>query len=130
MGDGPMPFFVIQRRQDDQPGEHWAYIDRCPHGSDLGAIHLGPAAADRRTPEDSHWDKITWQFTDLGNGRCRISPSILAYGVHDGKECHFGPGEFEFMWLEEGEYRNVEPFATRYEERTGRKVARSEVLHG
>src|SRR5580692_10072004 len=109
VGHGPMDF------------GRWAYIDSCPHGVDLGAIHLGPAVIDARTPEEAAalmgWEKLTWQWEDLGNGRCRISPSILAKGVHNGEDCHFGPGEFDFMWLEEGELRNTEPFLSRYNAR-------------
>ena len=123
-GLGVVPFFVVDRHAAED-GAHWGYIDRCPHGMDLGALRLGPALTDARTPEERAawrgWEKITWAFQDLGNGRCRISPSILAQGVHGGAECHFGPGEFEFMWLEEGEWRNVEPFASRYRARTGRE---------
>ncbi len=115
---GPMPFFVVDRKPDSN-GSRWAYIDRCPHGEDLGAIHLGFHI----TP-GVKWSELTWQWEDLGNGSCRISPSILAKGVHGGQDCHFGPGTFEFMWLEVEEYRNTEPFASRYEQRTGRKVVR------
>jgi len=121
-----MPFFIVQRRSGYEGDTgHWAYIDRCPHGMDLGAIHLGASSQDLRSAEEKAallgWNKLTWAWQDLGNGRCRISPSILAEGVHSGQDCHFGPGEFEFMWLEEGEYRNVEPFASRYVARTGRE---------
>ena len=105
--------FVVCREVSARGGR-WAYIDSCPHGEDLGAIHLGPVAADRRTPDYPHWDAITWEWTDQGNGRCRIRPSILAKGVHGGADCHFGPGEFPFIWLEPGELRNTEPFLTRY----------------
>lgn len=116
---GPQPFFIVDRGglHPDDTG-HWAYIDRCPHGQDLGAIHLGPELVN---PGTGKWAEITWKWTDLGNGRCRIEPSILAQGIHGGQDCHFGPGEFEFMWLEPGELRNTEPFATRYRERTGRE---------
>lgn len=111
--------FIIHREADERGGR-WAYIDSCPHGSDLGAIHLGPSVRDERTPTEPFGDKITWEWTDLGNGRCRISPSILAKGAHGTEEhpvdCHFGPGEFPFLWLEEGELRDREPFQTRYEE--------------
>lgn len=106
--------FIVKREGDGETARRWAYIDSCPHGVDLGAICLGPAASDERTKEDPHWDKITWQWTDLGNGRCRINPSILSKGVHGGQDCHFGPGEFPFIWLEPGELRNVEPFLSRY----------------
>ena len=112
---GPLPFFIVEREVTEDGG-HWAYIDKCPHGHDLGAIHLGP-----KQGGEGKWSEHTWEFTDLGNGRCRISPSILAKGVHNGQDCHFGPGEFEFMWIEDGEYRNIEPFASRYRERTGRE---------
>ena len=115
----PRPFFIVRRSYDDT-GHRWAYIDRCPHGEDLGAICFGPFAIDDRTPADPHWDRITWQFEDIGFGRCHIRPSILAKGVHAGKDCHFGPGDFDFMWLEDGETRNTEPFASRYRKRTGR----------
>lgn len=106
--------FVVNREGYGDPVRRWAYIDSCPHGSDLGGICLGPVAADERTSEDPHWDRITWKFTNLGNGRCRIEPSVLAKGVHSGQACHFGPGEFPFIWLEPGEHRNTEPFFTRY----------------
>ena len=118
----PRPFFIVQRSNDDT-GRRWAYIDRCPHGEDLGALRFGPIFRDDRTPDDRESFRIfriTWQWQDLGNGRCHIHPSILAKGVHGGQDCHFGPGDFEFMWLEDGELRNTEPFASRYRERTGR----------
>ena len=105
--------FIVEREADGQ-GRRWGFIDSCPHGADLGAIRLGPVSADRRTESNPHWDAIMWEFHDLGNGRCRISPSILAKGVHNGTDCHFGPGEFPFIWLEAGEYRNTEPFLARY----------------
>lgn len=94
--------FVVQREADAR-GARWAYINSCPHGHDLGAIHLGP---EQVGGED--WAKVTWKFTDLGNGRCRIEPSILAKGIHEGQDCHFGPGEFAFVWLEPGQLRNPE----------------------
>jgi hypothetical protein len=103
----PEVLFIVQR-QTDEDGGHWAYINSCPHGSDLGAIHLGPVAKDERSASNPHWDAITWQFQDIGNGRCMISPSILAKGVHNGEDCHFGPGEFNFVWLEKGQLRDRE----------------------
>ena len=116
--------FIVQRREDATG--RWAYIDSCPHGQDMGAIRLGPVPLDARTAEEratlTGVSSLTWQWTDLGNGRCRISPSILAKGVHGGQDCHFGPGEFDFLWLEEGEYRNAEPFLSRYRARTGKVV--------
>jgi hypothetical protein len=110
------PFFVVCRELSVKGG-HWAYVDKCPHGMDLGAIHFGSEQKDERTPEDKTWSDLTWEWQDLGNGRCKISPSILAEGVHNGENCHFAPGEFDFMWLEPGEYRNGEPFLSRYNER-------------
>lgn len=115
----PRQFFIV-RRVLDVAGRRWAYIDRCPHGEDLGAICVGPFSRDSRTLDDPAWYNITWQWEDLGNGRCHIQPSIRAKGVHGGQDCHFGPGVFEFMWIEDGEFRNTEPFASRYRERTGR----------
>ncbi len=94
--------FIVQR-ETDETGGRWAYINSCPHGEDLGAIHIGPV------PENDpggKWSKITWKFTDLGNGRCHIEPSILAKGCHNGQDCHFGPGEFAFVWLEPGQLRD------------------------
>ena len=114
---GPMPFFVVCREADTN-GVHSAYIDRCPHGQDMGHIYVGPKNSYK--PPGRPTD-LVWQFEDLGNGRCRLSPSILAKGIHGGQDCHFGPGEFEFMWIEDGEYRNTEPFASRYRARTGRE---------
>jgi hypothetical protein len=93
----------IVKRETDATGGRWAYIQSCPHGMDLGAIHLGPLLVN---PPGGHWHEITWKFTDLGNGRCRIEPSILARGVHEGRDCHFGPGEFAFVWLEVGQLRD------------------------
>lgn len=97
--------FIVDR-EVDETGGRWAYIQSCPHGTELGAIHLGPASADLRTAEDNHWSRITWKFTDLGNGRCRIEPSILARGAHKDGDCHFGPGEFSFLWLEVEQLRH------------------------
>lgn len=110
-----MPFFIIERKADSD-GNHTAFIDRCPHGHDLGAICLGPKTMNRGT---GRFSGLVWQFDDLGEGRCRITPSIVAEKVHNGQDCHFGPGEFEFMWLEEGECRNTEPFLSRYRIRMG-----------
>jgi hypothetical protein len=107
------PLFIVERKSHytDDTGR-WAYIDRCPHGVDLGAIHLSS-----HITHGDRWSYITWQFDDLGNGKCRITPSILAKGMHNGEDCHFGPGEFYFMWLEEGELINEEPFLSRYNEK-------------
>lgn len=107
----------IVRRETFDGDRRWAYIDSCPHGMDLGAICLGP-----RFRDDKHIvkerDSITWEWVDLENGRCQIYPSILARQAHGTKEhpedCHFGPGEFPFIWLEEGEVRDREPFQSRY----------------
>ena len=116
-----LPFFVIEREVADDGGR-WGYIDRCPHGEDLGAIHLG---SNLSPVVNGTWSSLTWEWRDLGNGRCWIRPSVLARGVHNGQDCHFGPGEFEFMYLEKDECRNTEPFASRYEARTGRSVVRA-----
>ena len=110
----PIPFFIVEREVDED-GNHMAFIDRCPHGQDLGAICFGPKTMDKGT---GRFSGLVWRFEDLGNCRCRISPSILAKAVHEGgQDCHFGPGEFEFMWLEEGELRNTDPFLSRYNAR-------------
>jgi hypothetical protein len=105
-------------RETDENGDRWAYIQSCPHGMDLGAIRLGPVQADRRTPQEPYWDRITWQWQDLGNGRCKISPSILAKGVHQGQDCHFGPGEFNFVWLEPEQLRDPATGLPQAKERT------------
>lgn len=97
----PDVLFVVER-EVNEAGQRWAYINSCPHGEDLGAIHIGPVEND----PGGTWSRITWKFTDLGNGRCRIEPSILAKGVHAGTDCHFGPGEFAFVWLEPGQLRD------------------------
>jgi hypothetical protein len=113
------PFFIVCREVNPD-GSRWAYIDKCPHGSDLGSILFGPTTMET---ENKGWTKRVWQWEDLGNGRCRISPSILALGVHGGSDCHFGPGEFDFIYLEDGEYRNTEPFLSRYNARRSNKLS-------
>ena len=110
-----VPFFIVER-EADEGGRRWGFIDRCPHGEDLGAIRLGP---EQGGPSGGKWSSLVWKWEDLGNGWCRIFPSMLAKGVHGGRDCHFGPGEFEFMYLEKGEDRINEPFASRYRSRTG-----------
>lgn len=68
----------------------------CPHGERFAI----------RVSEDHAYadsQKGIWRFTDLGNGRCRIEPSVKwmgGSGNHRDDWCHFGPGEFPFAWKE------------------------------
>lgn len=68
----------------------------CPHGERF-AIRV----SEDHAFADSH--RGIWRFTDLGNGRCLIAPSILwsgGSGGHRESPCHFGPGEYPFAWKE------------------------------
>lgn len=60
----------------------------CPHGKRLEILVTdGP---DFHVPGSN-----VWSLTDMGDGLCRVSPSLLweAPGYHEGT-CHFGPGVF------------------------------------
>jgi len=89
---------LVVERETDASGVRLAYVNSCPHGEDLGLVRLAPPGS----PEAVR----VWEFADLGGGRCRVSPSLLAEGAHAGAGCHFGPGEFDFVWLEPGQHRN------------------------
>ncbi|MGI0067324.1 MAG: hypothetical protein ACREB9_02715 [Thermoplasmata archaeon] len=61
----------------------------CPHGITIGSIPVGDTEAE---------SPPVWKFTDLGNGRCVIKPSLLLAGHHGehpehGADCHFGSRE-------------------------------------
>ncbi|MGI0150850.1 MAG: hypothetical protein ACREC5_02810 [Thermoplasmata archaeon] len=79
------------------PPPWWAYFT-CPHGA---------RAQIQVAPDQGQLKMGVWDFKDLGNGRCRISPSILWEGplpplggsdsvMH---RCHFGPGDFQFEYI-------------------------------
>lgn len=108
--------FIVQRETHILDGKtcRWLYVQSCPHGDDIGAIeategpsfnYLSPLVPDGMGG-GSHRVRAVWEWHDLGNGRCRIAPSLLVPGLHGGTDCHFGPGEFAFVWLEPAQLRD------------------------
>jgi hypothetical protein len=100
--------FIVQRETHDFDGRacRWAYVQSCPHGQDIGAIEVSESGAFDGVIPGSPRRRLVWEWHDLGNGRCRIAPSLLVPGLHGGQDCHFGPGEFAFLWLEPGQLRD------------------------
>jgi hypothetical protein len=101
--------FVVEKETHVVDGKtcRWGFVNSCPHGEDMGAVELSDTAFDAGPPvAGSTRRRLIWEWHDLGNGRCRISPSLLVPGHHNGVDCHFGPGEFAFVWLELGQLRD------------------------
>lgn len=101
--------FVVQKETHEYEGRtlRWLYVNSCPHGEDIGALEVGDKSEDLGpNVPGSVRRRLIWEWHDLGNGRCRISPSLLVPKLHGGQDCHFGPGEFAFVWLEPGQLRD------------------------
>jgi hypothetical protein len=97
--------FIVQKETHISDGKvcRFMYVQSCPHGQDIGAIELSDTTFDYNYNSIKH---EVWEWHDLGNDRCSINPSLLVPGLHNGADCHFGPGEFNFLWLEPGQLRD------------------------
>lgn len=93
--------FTIARETTEVDGKvvRWAEVV-CPHGLDIGAIWVTDGLPfDAPSPVPGSTLRFhAWHWRDLGNGTCEIAPSLLLYRVHNGQDCHFGPGVFPFEW--------------------------------
>jgi hypothetical protein len=84
--------FIVHRDTHDVAGRpcRWAYVQSCPHGEDIGAVEVSETGSfDVEIPGASR-RRLIWEWHDVGNGRCRISPSLLVPKLHNGLDCHFG----------------------------------------